>query len=53
MRSIVKKTLFAAVLASSLLLAGCSSNIGVGMSVGVPIGDHGYISLGGGSNRWY
>jgi predicted small secreted protein len=53
MRSIIKKILFATVLASSLLLAGCSSNIGVGMSVGVPIGDHGYISLGGGSNRWY
>jgi predicted small secreted protein len=53
MKNLVKKALFAAVLASSLLLAGCSSNIGVGMSVGVPIGDHGYISVGGGSNRWY
>jgi len=28
-------------------LAGCSGNIGVGMSVGVPIGNHGYISVGG------
>lgn len=53
MRSNIKRILFALVLASSLFLAGCSSNIGVGMSVGVPIGDHGYISLGGGSNRWY
>ena len=53
MRSILKKTLFATVLASSLLLAGCGGNIGVGMSVGVPIGDHAYINLGGGSNRWY
>lgn len=34
-----------------LLLAGCSGNVGVGLSVGVPIGDHGYISVGG--NRWY
>jgi hypothetical protein len=34
-----------------LMLAGCSSNVGVGLSVGVPIGDHGYISVGG--NRWY
>lgn len=33
-----------------LLLAGCSGNVGVGMSVGVPIGDHGYISVGG--HRW-
>ena len=34
-----------------LLLAGCSGNVGVGLSVGVPIGDHGFISVGG--NRWY
>lgn len=33
-----------------LLLAGCSGNVGVGMSVGVPVGNHGYISVGG--NRW-
>ncbi len=32
---------------ASLLLTGCSGNVGVGMSVGVPIGDHGYISVGG------
>lgn len=34
-----------------LSLAGCSGNVGVGLSVGVPIGDHGYMSIGGG--RWY
>jgi outer membrane biogenesis lipoprotein LolB len=34
-----------------LLLSGCSGNVGVGMSVGVPIGDHGYISIGGGN--WF
>ncbi len=34
-----------------LTLAGCSGNVGVGMSVGVPIGDHGYISIGG--NSWH
>lgn len=33
-----------------LALAGCSGSVGVGMSVGVPIGDHGYMSIGGG--RW-
>ena len=33
-----------------LMLAGCSGNVGVGMSVGVPVGNHGYISLGG--HRW-
>ena len=32
-------------------LAGCSGNVGVGLSVGVPIGDHGYMSVGG--TRWY
>ena len=39
--------------AACLALTGCSPNVGIGMSVGVPIGDHGYISVGGGSNRWY
>jgi predicted small secreted protein len=33
-----------------LQLGGCSSNVGVGLSVGVPIGNHGYVSVGGG--RW-
>jgi predicted small secreted protein len=36
---------------ASASLAGCSGNVGVGLSVGVPIGDHGYMSIGG--NRWY
>jgi predicted small secreted protein len=33
-----------------LSLAGCSGNVGVGMSVGIPVGNHGYVSVGG--NRW-
>jgi hypothetical protein len=37
--------------ACCLGLAGCSGNVGVGLSVGVPIGDHGYISVGG--NSWH
>jgi len=37
--------------ATCLQLAGCSGNVGVGISVGVPIGDHGHIRVGGG--RWY
>ena len=41
--------LIAALLTS--LLAGCSGNVGVGMSVGIPIGSHGYMSVGG--SRWY
>ena len=33
-----------------LMLAGCQGNVGVGMSVGVPVGNHGYMSVGG--HRW-
>jgi predicted small secreted protein len=32
-------------------LTGCNANVGVGVNVGVPIGDHGYMSIGTG--RWY
>jgi len=39
-----------ALLMTTLSLAGCSGNVGIGMSVGVPIGNHGYMSVGG--NRW-
>ncbi len=35
----------------TLLLTGCSGNVGVGLSVGVPVGSHGYMSLG--TSRWY
>lgn len=41
----------AALLLASLLLAGCSGNVGVGVSVGVPVGSHGYMSVGTG--RWF
>jgi hypothetical protein len=34
-------------LASCLVLTGCSGNVGVGLSVGVPVGNHGYVSVGG------
>ncbi|MGI9260659.1 MAG: hypothetical protein ACR2QR_01415 [Woeseiaceae bacterium] len=34
----------------SALIAGCDANVGVGMSVGIPVGSHGYVSVGGG--RW-
>jgi len=42
---------FVAVLLTTLSLAGCSGNVGVGLSVGVPIGNHGYMSVGG--TRWH
>jgi hypothetical protein len=37
-------------LAHCLVLTGCSSNVGVGVSVGIPVGNHGYVSVGG--TRW-
>jgi len=40
-----------AILLTSLSLAGCSGNVGVGLSVGVPVGNHGYMSVG--TSRWY
>lgn len=34
-----------------LVIAGCSGNVGVGISVGVPVGNYGYMSVG--TSRWY
>lgn len=31
----------------SLMLGGCDASVGVGMSVGVPVGSNGYMRLGG------
>ena len=39
-----------AALLTMLSLAGCDANVGVGMSVGVPVGSHGRVSVGG--TRW-
>ncbi len=50
MRKIIHFTVWFALLLSTLSLSGCSGNVGIGMSVGVPIGNHGYMSVGGG--RW-
>jgi hypothetical protein len=38
-------------LTTTLFVAGCDANVGVGLSVGVPVGSHGYMSIGG--SRWY
>ena len=50
MNRFVRNSLIALLALSCLSLAGCSGNVGVGVSVGVPIGNHGYVSVGG--NRW-
>lgn len=51
MKRSCKTFLFFAVLTASALLAGCNGNVGVGLSVGIPIGNHGYMSVGG--TRWH
>lgn len=51
MKCAIKKTGLALVMLSSLFLGGCSGNVGVGLSVGIPIGNHGYVSVGG--SRWH
>jgi len=48
---LLRRLLITLLALACLSLAGCSGNVGVGLSVGVPIGDHGYMSIGG--NRWY
>lgn len=50
MKTGIKKTLLVLLLASSTLIAGCNGNVGVGLNVGVPIGNHGYMSVG--TSRW-
>ena len=51
MRKIIRFGGALAVLISTLLLSGCSGNVGVGLSVGIPVGNHGYMSVG--TSRWY
>lgn len=51
MQKFLRKIAFILLVLASLVLTGCDGNIGVGMSVGVPIGNHGYMSVGG--HRWY
>jgi hypothetical protein len=40
-----------ALLVAMLSIGGCSGNVGVGVSVGVPVGNYGYMSIG--TSRWY
>ena len=39
-------TAMVALILTSLSLAGCNGNVGVGVSVGVPVGNHGYARVG-------
>ena len=38
------------VLTSLMMLGGCNTSVGVGVSVGVPVGNHGHVSIG--ASRW-
>ena len=51
MHKFLRKIAFILLVLTSLVLTGCNGNVGVGMSVGVPVGNHGYMSVG--SHRWY
>lgn len=51
MQALFKKFCVLAVIGAAVLIGGCGANVGVGLNVGVPIGDHGYVNLG--SNRWF
>lgn len=51
MRKAIRFTGVLALLVATLCLGGCSGNVGVGLNVGIPIGNHGYMSVGTG--RWY
>lgn len=50
MRVLMRKISVGALVVTMLSLGGCSGNVGVGVSVGVPIGNHGYMSVG--TSRW-
>jgi predicted small secreted protein len=47
----LKKFVFILLVLASMMLTGCDGNVGVGVSVGVPIGNHGHMRVGG--HRWY
>ena len=47
MRRLMQRLALLLLLGSCLTLAACSGRVGVGVSVGVPVGNHGYVSVGG------
>ena len=50
MRRVVRVAGMLVLVVSMLPVNGCSGSVGVGMSVGVPVGTHGYMSVG--ASRW-
>ena len=54
-RKLLKALVFSTLVLTTLILTACSGNVGVGVSVGVPIGNNGHISVGTGTRHrgWY
>jgi hypothetical protein len=50
MRRAVRFTGMLLLVVSMLSANGCGGSVGIGMSVGVPVGTHGYMSVG--ASRW-
>jgi hypothetical protein len=50
MRRVVRVAGMLALVVSMLSLSGCAGTVGVGLSVGVPVGTHGYMTVG--ASRW-
>ena len=52
LKNLYRTVLMTFLLVTTLMIAGCDGNVGVGVSVGIPIGDHGHLSVGSG-RYWY
>lgn len=46
----IGRTRIAILAVIAMFLGGCDANVGVGMSVGIPVGNHGHVSVG--ATRW-
>jgi hypothetical protein len=51
MRKVVRVAAMLMLVVSMLAVNGCGGPVGVGMSVGVPVGSHGFMSVGASSWR--
>lgn len=47
MKRILKPLTILLIVMVCLMLGGCNANVGVGMSVGVPVGSNGHMRVGG------
>jgi len=52
-RKMIRLATALALTGAALTFTGCSSHVGVGLNVGVPIGNHGHINIGTSTGGWY